>query len=397
MFYLENQDLSNKRVIIRVDLNVPLDKNSSVTDTTRIEACKETVNTVIKLGGSCVLISHLGRPKGKEKRLSLKNIVETVSAVVDRPVLFHEDCIGRDAENATLLLKPGQIILMENLRFYDEETEGSMAFAENLSKLGDVYINDAFGTSHREHASTALIAKFFKGKKFAGKLLQKELEVINEIAEKGKKPVLAILGGAKVSSKLKILYNLIHKVDKIIIGGGMAYTFIKAKGGNIGNSLFEEGLIANAKEILKIAEELGKEVVLPDDSIASTDFENNDQIKTFKSGEIEEGWMGLDIGSRSIEKFNQTILSSNTVFWNGPMGVFEKEQFSKGTKSICTSLKQAKENGVNVIVGGGDSIAALKKLGNKEWVTYISTGGGALLESLEGKTLPGVKALSNDY
>ena len=397
MFYLENQDLSNKRVIIRVDLNVPLDKNSSVTDTTRIEACKETVNTVIKLGGSCVLISHLGRPKGKEKRLSLKTIVETVSAVVDRPVLFHEDCIGRDAEKATLLLKPGQIILMENLRFYDEETEGSMTFAENLSKLGDVYINDAFGTSHREHASTALIAKFFKGKKFAGKLLQKELEVINEIAEKGKKPVLAILGGAKVSSKLKILYNLIHKVDKIIIGGGMAYTFIKAKGGNIGNSLFEDELITSAKEILKIAEESGKEIVLPDDSIASTDFDKNDQIKTFKSGEIEDGWMGLDIGSRSIEKFNQTILSSNTVFWNGPMGVFEKEQFSKGTKSICTSLKQAKEKGVNVIVGGGDSIAALKKLGNKEWVTYISTGGGALLESLEGKALPGVKALSNDY
>jgi len=397
MFYLENQDLSNKRVIIRVDLNVPLDKNSSVTDTTRIEACKETVNTVIKLGGSCVLISHLGRPKGKEKRLSLKNIVETVSAVVDRPVLFHEDCIGRDAEKATLLLKPGQIILMENLRFYDEETEGSITFAENLSKLGDVYINDAFGTSHREHASTALIAKFFKGKKFAGKLLQKELEVINEIAEKGKKPVLAILGGAKVSSKLKILYNLIHKVDKIIIGGGMAYTFIKAKGGNIGNSLFEDELITSAKEILKIAEESGKEIVLPDDSIASTDFDKNDQIKTFKSGEIEDGWMGLDIGSRSIEKFNQTILSSNTVFWNGPMGVFEKEQFSKGTKSICTSLKQAKEKGVNVIVGGGDSIAALKKLGNKEWVTYISTGGGALLESLEGKILPGVKALSNDY
>mgnify|MGYP006160426665 FL=1 len=397
MFYLENQDLSNKRVIIRVDLNVPLDKNSSVTDTTRIEACKETVNTVIKLGGSCVLISHLGRPKGKEKTLSLKNIVETVSAVMDRPVLFHEDCIGRDAEKATLLLKPGQIILMENLRFYDEETEGSMTFAENLSKLGDVYINDAFGTSHREHASTALIAKFFKGKKFAGKLLQKELEVINEIAEKGKKPVLAILGGAKVSSKLKILYNLIHKVDKIIIGGGMAYTFIKAKGGNIGNSLFEDELITSAKEILKIAEESGKEIVLPDDSIASTDFDKNDQIKTFKSGEIEDGWMGLDIGSRSIEKFNQTILSSNTVFWNGPMGVFEKEQFSKGTKSICTSLKQAKEKGVNVIVGGGDSIAALKKLGNKEWVTYISTGGGALLESLEGKTLPGVKALSNDY
>jgi len=397
MFYLENQDLSNKRVIIRVDLNVPLDKNSKVTDTTRIEACKETVNTVIELGGSCVLISHLGRPKGKDKKLSLKNIVDTVSIIMGRPVLFHEDCIGIDAEKVTSVLKPGEIILMENLRFYDNETEGSMTFAESLSKLGDVYVNDAFGTSHREHASTALIAKFFKGKKFAGKLLQKELEVINEIAEKGKKPVLAILGGAKVSSKLKILYNLIQKVDKIIIGGGMAYTFIKAKGGNIGNSLFEEELLTNAKEILKIAKESGKEIVLPDDTIASTDFDNNDQIKTFNSGEIEDGWMGLDIGSSSIEKFNQTILSSNTVFWNGPMGVFEKELFSKGTTSICTSLKQAKENGVNVIVGGGDSIAALKKLGNKEWVTYISTGGGALLESLEGKTLPGVKALSNDY
>ena len=397
MFYLENQDLNNKRVIIRVDLNVPLDKNSKVTDTTRIEACKDTVNTVIELGGSCVLISHLGRPKGKEKKLSLKNIVDSISIVMGRPVLFHEDCIGIDAEKATSVLNPGEIILMENLRFYDNETEGSMTFAESLSKLGDVYVNDAFGTSHREHASTALIAKFFKGKKFAGKLLQKELEVINEIAEKGKKPVLAILGGAKVSSKLKILYNLIQKVDKIIIGGGMAYTFIKAKGGNIGNSLFEEELLTNAKEILKIAKQSGKEIVLPDDTIASTNFDNNDHIKTFKSGEIDDGWMGLDIGSSSIEKFNQTILSSNTVFWNGPMGVFEKEQFSKGTKSICTSLKRAKEKGVNVIVGGGDSIAALKKLGNKEWVTYISTGGGALLESLEGKTLPGVKALSNDY
>ena len=231
MFYLENQDLSNKRVIIRVDLNVPLDKKSRVTDTTRIEACKDTVNTVIKLGGSCVLISHLGRPQGKQQKLSLKNIVDTVSVVMGRPVLFHEDCIGKDAEKATSLLNPGQIILMENLRFYDDETEGSMAFAKNLSKLGDVYVNDAFGTSHREHSSTALIAKFFKGKKFAGKLLQKELEVINEIAEKGKKPVLAILGGAKVSSKLKILYNLIHKVDKIIIGGEWLTLLLRPKEG----------------------------------------------------------------------------------------------------------------------------------------------------------------------
>ena len=393
MFYLENQDLSNKRVIIRVDLNVPLDKNCSVTDTTRIEACKETVNTVIKLGGSCVLISHLGRPTGKEKTLSLKNIVETVSAVMDRPVLFHEDCIGRDAEKATLLLKPGQIILMENLRFYDEETEGSMTFAENLSKLGDIYINDAFGTSHRKHASTALIAKFFKGKKFAGKLLQKELEVINEIAEKGKKPVLAILGGAKVSSKLKILYNLIHKVDKIIIGGGMAYTFIKAKGGNIGNSLFEDELITSAKEILKIAEESGKEIVLPDDSIASTDFDKNDQIKTFKSGEIEDGWMGLDIGSRSIEKFNQTILSSNTVFWNGPMGVFEMPPFEEGTKTVANAVAEATKNGAYSLIGGGDSAAAAKKFNVDLQISHVSTGGGALLEFFEGKILPGIAAI----
>jgi len=397
MFNLDSQDFTNKKVIIRVDLNVPLDKNNKVTDTTRIEACIETVDKVIKLGGSCILLSHLGRPKGKDDKLSLKHIVNTVSLILKRPVLFHKDCIGSKAELATSLLEPGQIMLMENVRFYEEEITGDKGFAESLSKLGDVFINDAFGTCHRKHSSTAVIAKFFNGKKFAGKLLQKELEVISQIAEEGKKPVLAILGGAKVSSKLKILYNLIHKVDKIIIGGGMAYTFIRAKGGTIGNSLFEEELIENAKEILTIAEESGKEIILPEDSLASKDFDNNDSIKTFKTSEIEEGWMGLDIGEKSIEKFNKVILSSNTIFWNGPMGVFEKEKFSPGTRSICNSLKQAKEQGVNVIVGGGDSIAALKKLGNKEWVTYISTGGGALLESLEGKILPGVKALSDDF
>ena len=242
MFYLENQDLTNKKVIIRVDLNVPLDSRNLVTDTSRIEACTETVEKVISLGGSCILLSHLGRPKGRDIKLSLKHVVDTVAKVLKKPILFHEDCIGDEAEKATSILKPGQIMLMENLRFYEQETKGDLEFAESLSKLGDVYINDAFGTSHREHSSTAVIAKFFKGKKFAGKLLQKELEVINQIAEKGKKPVLAILGGAKVSSKLKILYNLIYKVDKIIIGGGMAYTFIKAKGGNIGDSLYEEAV-----------------------------------------------------------------------------------------------------------------------------------------------------------
>jgi len=393
MFNLEKQDLKNQKVIIRVDFNVPLDDNFKVTDTTRIEACKETVDLIISNGGSCILISHFGRPKEREDKFSLKHIVETVSEVLNHPVVFHNDCIGDEVHEVISNLKRGDIILLENLRFYKEETLGDSLFAEELSKLGDIYVNDAFGTCHREHSSTALIAKHFKNKKFAGKLLQKELQAINQIANNGKKPVLAILGGAKVSSKLNIMYNLIKRVDKIIIGGGMAYTFIKAKGGKIGNSLVEDELISNAKEILSLADKLEKQIILPVDTKASKDFEKNDQIKTFNSNEIEDDWMGLDIGKKSIEKFSQEILLSNTIFWNGPMGVFEKELFSEGTASICNSLREAKQKGINVIVGGGDSIAALKKLGNKDWVSYISTGGGALLESLEGKTLPGVKAL----
>ena len=393
MFNLEKQELKNKKVIIRVDLNVPLDDKFKVTDTTRIEACKETIDLILDKGGTCILISHFGRPKEREDKFSLKHIVETVSDVLDHPVFFHNDCIGDKVQEVISNLNPGDIILLENLRFYKEETLGDILFAEELSKLGDIYVNDAFGTCHREHSSTALIAKYFKNKKFAGKLLEKELTAINQIANNGKKPVLAILGGAKVSSKLNILYNLIKKVDKIIIGGGMAYTFIKAKGGKIGNSLVEDELIINAKEILSLAEKLEKQIILPFDTKASKDFENNDQIKTFDSNKIEDDWMGLDIGKKSIEKFSKEIFLSNTIFWNGPMGVFEKELFSEGTSSICNSLREAKQKGVNVIVGGGDSIAALKKLGNKDWVSYISTGGGALLESLEGKTLPGVKAL----
>ena len=393
MFDLEKQDLKNKKVIVRVDLNVPLDDNDNVTDTTRIVACKETVDLILEKGGTCILISHLGRPKGKENKFSLKKIVDTVSSVLNHPVFFYEDCVGLGAQEAISKLDQGSIILMENLRFYEEETLGDRVFAKNLSELGDIYVNDAFGTCHREHASTAVIAQYFENKKFAGKLLQKELEAINQIANNGKKPVLAILGGAKVSSKLSILYNLIKNVDKIIIGGGMAYTFIKAKGGQIGNSLVEDELITNAQEILRLSQKLDKKIILPVDTKASKDFDNNDQISTFNSEEIEDGWMGLDIGEKSMEIFHQEILTSNTIFWNGPMGVFEKELFSEGTSSICNSLREAKEKGINVIVGGGDSIAALKKLGKEEWVGYISTGGGALLESLEGKTLPGVKAL----
>ena len=396
MNFLQRQKFNNKKAIIRVDLNVPLNEKKEVTDYTRIEAIKDTVNFVIDNGGSCILLSHLGRPKEKDESLSLKNILDSLSKTLDKTVLFFQDCIGEGAEKATKELKPGEIILMENLRFYKEEIEGDKLFAEKLSRLGDLYINDAFGTCHRKHASTYVIAKYFPKDKYVGKLLQKELEAISQIAEQGKRPVLAILGGAKVSSKLNILYNLIKKVDKIIIGGGMAYTFIAAQGGEIGESLIEEDLIENANEILEIAKRLNKEIILPDDIKASTDFDQNDLIKIFDSDKIESGWMGLDIGPRTIDKFNKAILSSKTIFWNGPVGVFEKEAFLDGTKSVCNSLKEAKIKGVNVIVGGGDSIAALKKLGKEDWVSYISTGGGALLESLEGKTLPGVKALLNE-
>jgi len=396
MNFLQRQKFNNKKAIIRVDLNVPLNEKKEVTDYTRIEAIKDTVNFVIDNGGSCILLSHLGRPKEKDESLSLKNILDSLSKTLDKTVLFFQDCIGEGAEKATKELKPGEIILMENLRFYKEEIEGDKLFAEKLSRLGDLYINDAFGTCHREHASTYVIAKYFPKDKYVGKLLQKELEAISQIAEQGKRPVLAILGGAKVSSKLNILYNLIKKVDKIIIGGGMAYTFIAAQGGEIGESLIEEDLIENANEILEIAKRLNKEIILPDDIKASTDFDQNDLIKIFDSDKIQSGWMGLDIGPKTIDKFNKAILSSKTIFWNGPVGVFEKEAFLDGTKSVCNSLKEAKIKGVNVIVGGGDSIAALKKLGKEDWVSYISTGGGALLESLEGKTLPGVKALLNE-
>ncbi|MEK9756334.1 MAG: phosphoglycerate kinase [Bacteroidota bacterium] len=397
MNFLNSIDFQNKRVIIRVDLNVPLDENKRVTDSTRISACKETIKYVLDNGGACVLLSHLGRPKGKDNSLSLIHIVNTISEIFGQKIHFHNDCIGDEAENKTKQLKSGEILLMENLRFYSEETKGDLEFAKKLSRLGDVYINDAFGTCHREHSSTAVIAKFFENDKYVGKLLEKELEAISEITENGKKPVLAILGGAKVSSKLNILYKLIQKVDKIIIGGGMAYTFIKASGGFIGNSLLEKELIDNAKEIMKIAKETKVDIILPVDINCSRDFDNNNDIRVFKSNEIEEGWMGLDIGPETILKFSKEISLSKTIFWNGPVGVFEKDQFSKGTEAVCKFLKSAKESGVNVIVGGGDSIAALKKLGKEEWVSYISTGGGALLESLEGKVLPGVYALTDEY
>ena len=394
MFFLTNQSFKNKKVIIRVDLNVPLDSSLKVTDATRIIACRETIDYVINNGGSCILMAHLGRPKGKNKTLSLSNILKDISQGLQREIRFVNDCVGDSVEKAVSILKPGEVLLLENLRFYKEETTGEEVFAKQLAKLGDVYINDAFGTCHREHASTSTVAKFFPDNKYAGKLLEKELKVISRILENGQAPILAILGGAKVSSKLKIINNLIERVDKLIIAGGMAFTFIKANGGEIGASLYEPSLIEESIAILNKAQQLQKEVHLPLDVLSGNDFNESTEEKVFEVNKIEDGWTGMDIYSKTISVFEKVIMSSNTIFWNGPMGVFEKEKFSNGTKQICEILKKAKEEGRYVIVGGGDSIAALKKFGKESWVNYISTGGGAMLESLEGKKLPGIKALN---
>ena len=394
MFFLTNQSFKNKKAIIRVDLNVPLDSSLRATDATRIIACRETIDYVINKGGACVLMAHLGRPKGKDKTLSLSNILIDVSQGLQRKIKFVNDCIGESVEKAVSELKPGEVLLLENLRFYKEESAGEEAFAKQLAKLGDVYINDAFGTCHREHASTFTVAKFFPDKKYAGKLLEKELNVLSRILENGQTPILAILGGAKVSSKLKSINNLIERVDRLIIAGGMAFTFIKANGGEIGSSPYESSLIEDARAILNKANQLKKEVFLPLDVLSGNAFNESAKEKVFEINKIEKGWMGMDIYSKTISVFEKAIMSSNTILWNGPVGVFEKEKFSYGTKQICEILKKAKEEGKYVIVGGGDSIAALKKFGKESWVNYISTGGGAMLEGLEGKKLPGIKALN---
>ena len=394
MFFLSNQSFKNQKVLIRLDLNVPLGDDLSVTDSTRIKASKETVDFVINKGGACILIAHLGRPKGKDKNLSMLNILKDISKCFGKKIQFVNDCIGDEVEQAISKMNNGDILLLENLRFHEEETNGDERFAKKLSRLGDSYINDAFGTSHREHASTFTIAKHFPNKKYGGILLQRELDVIGKILDKGKPPILSILGGAKVSSKLKIINNLVEQVDKIIISGGMAFTFIKANGGEIGDSLYEPSLINEARLILEKAKKLKTEIHLPLDVLAAKDKNNIGETEVFNIDKIEPGWMGMDISRKSISAFEKVILSSNTVFWNGPMGVFEKEKFSQGTMEICKILKRAKEDNKYVITGGGDSIAALKKFGKTSWVNYISTGGGAMLESLEGKELPGVKALN---
>ncbi len=393
---LNDRNFNNKKALIRVDFNVPLNEDFMVTDATRIEAAKPTIHKILEDGGSVILMSHLGRPKGVQDQFSLRHIVSKVTEIIGVQVKFVNDCIGEEVEKAAEVLQPGEVLLLENLRFYSEEKQGDVAFAEQLAKLGDVYVNDAFGTAHRAHASTAVIAQFFKGNKCFGNLLAKEIESINKVLNDSQKPVTAILGGAKVSSKIGVIENILDKVDHIIIGGGMTFTFVKALGGNIGNSLVEEDKQALALEILAKAKEKNVQIHLPVDAIVADDFNNNANTQEVDTNQIPEGWMGLDTGSKTAESFAKVIANSKTILWNGPLGVFEMESFAKGTIELGNAIATATANGAFSLVGGGDSVAAVKQFGFANKVSYVSTGGGAMLEMLEGRTLPGIEAILND-
>ena len=393
MATINDFNFENKKAIIRVDFNVPLDGEFNITDTTRIEAAKPTIIKILEDGGSCVLMSHLGRPKGVSPEFSLSHILETVSKIIGVQVKFVKDCIGSEAEEAVAQLKAGEILLLENLRFYDEETKGDVKFAESLSKLGDIYVNDAFGTAHRAHVSTTVIAQFFKDKKCFGSLLAKEIESIKKVLEDSQKPVTAILGGSKVSSKITVIENILDKVDHLIIGGGMSFTFIKAQGGKIGNSICEDDKLQLALNILKEAEEKGVQVHLPLDVVAADDFSNDANTQIVDIFNIPDGWEGLDAGLEARKKFYDVVMQSKTILWNGPLGVFEMENFAKGTIALGNSIAESTANGCFSLVGGGDSVAAVKQFGFADKVSYVSTGGGAMLEMLEGKALPGIEAI----
>ncbi len=393
---LNDFDFKDKKALIRVDFNVPLDGNYNVTDATRIEAAKPTIIKILEDGGSCILMSHLGRPKGVQKEFSLKHIVDTVEKIIGVEIKFVSNCIGSIAENAARDLNPGEILLLENLRFHEEEESGDKDFAEKLSRLGDIYVNDAFGTAHRAHASTTIIAQFFPNKKCFGKLLAQEIESINKVMKTGEKPVLAVLGGAKVSSKITIIENILDKVDHLIIGGGMTFTFVKAQGGKIGDSICEDDKMDLALDILKQAKEKNVEVHIPVDVIAADAFDNNANTQIVDVFHIPDGWQGLDAGPQSIKNFHDVVMQCKTILWNGPLGVFEMENFANGTIELGNSIAESTKNGAFSLVGGGDSVAAVKQFGFENKVSYVSTGGGAMLESLEGKTLPGIAAILED-
>jgi len=393
---LSDINFKDKKAVIRVDFNVPLDENFKVTDANRIEAAKPTIDKIIADGGSVILMSHLGRPKGVEEKYSLKHIVDKVAEVLGVEVKFVDDCIGEKAEKAAADLKPGEVLLLENLRFYKEEEAGDEEFAGKLAKLGDVYVNDAFGTAHRAHASTTIIANFFPEDKVFGTLLAKEIESLDKVLKNSEKPVTAVLGGSKVSSKITVIENILDKVDHLIIGGGMTFTFIKAQGGSIGDSICEDDKQELALEILAKAKEKNVQVHIPVDVIAADGFKNDANTKVVDVREIPDGWQGLDAGPKSLENFKKVILESKTILWNGPLGVFEMENFAKGTIALGNFIAEATEKGAFSLVGGGDSVAAVKQFGLEDKMSYVSTGGGAMLEMLEGKTLPGIAAIQGE-
>lgn len=386
-------DFNNKKALIRVDFNVPIDENNIVTDTTRIQAAKPTIDEILRKGGTCVLMTHLGRPKGKDEKLSLKHILPSVSDILGVDVHFVEDCIGENTVEKINSFEKGSVILLENLRFYPEEQQGNEKFAEALSRNGDIYVNDAFGTAHRKHASTAVIASFFEQNVCFGTLLASEIKSINKVLHENEKPVTAIIGGAKVSTKITIIENILDAVDHLIIGGGMAFTFIKALGGEIGGSLVEEDKLDIALQVIDKAKEKKVNLHLPIDVVAADSFSNKAKIQIVPANAIPEGWMGLDNGPKSNLDFRSVIFNSKTILWNGPVGVFEMSNFENGTKTIAEAIVDATSNGAFSLVGGGDSVSATKQFGLSDKMSYISTGGGAMLEMLEGKNLPGIEAI----
>ncbi len=392
---ISTYDFKGKRALIRVDFNVPLNKETlAVTDDTRIRAAIPTIKKVLEGGGSVVLMSHLGRPKNiPEDKFSLKNCISTIEKYLGFPIQFATDCIGERAFEKSAALKPGEVLLLENLRFHQREEKGDRGYAEMLSKHGDCYINDAFGTAHRAHASTTIVAEFFPNDKMFGYLLEKEIHSVDKVLNSHEKPLTAIVGGAKVSSKITIITKLLDKVDNLIIGGGMAYTFIKAQGGKVGKSLVEEDHLQTAIDIMRIAKEKGVTILLPVDTIYADEFSDSANMKEGKIGEIPDGWMGLDIAKESIEIFRKVILDSKLILWNGPMGVFEMKNFQKGTLEIAKAVAEATKKGAFTLVGGGDSVAAVNQFGLADEVSHVSTGCGAMLEYLEGVELPGIAAI----
>jgi phosphoglycerate kinase len=392
---LNDLSFANQRAVIRVDFNVPINENGDVTDRTRIEAAKPTIDYIRAQGGSCVLLSHLGRPKGVDLSQSLQKIVATVTEVLETPVQFCPTTVGEDAEKKAQNLGPGEVLLMENLRFHPEETEGELSFSKQLAQLGTIYVNDAFGTAHRAHASTTIMAQFFNENKCFGALLEKEVLAIEKVMKTGASPILAIIGGAKVSSKITVIESLLEKVDHLLIGGGMVYTFTKALGGSVGNSICEPEYCDYALTLIEKAKAKGVKIHLPVDVVAGDSFSNEANQKTFDVMEIPDGWEAMDAGPKSIEQFHELVLNCKTILWNGPLGVFEFPAFAKGTIAIGESIGQATKGGAFSLVGGGDSVAAVKQFGLASKMSYISTGGGAMLESLEGKSLPGIEALQD--